>query len=52
MAGGMVDGIDGKAALAAGMDPDRLGALVDHLDRTYLASGKLPQKRPLTSISQ
>ena len=49
MAGGMVDGIDGKAALAAGMDPDRLGALVDHLDRTYLASGKLPHMQLLLS---
>ncbi len=49
MAGGMVDGIDGKAASAAGMDPDRLGALVDHLDRTYLASGKLPHMQLLLS---
>lgn len=49
MAGGMVDGIDSKAAVAAGMDPDRLGALVDHLDRTYLASGKLPHMQLLLS---
>lgn len=49
MAGGMVDGIDGKAAVAAGMDPDRLGALVEHLDRTYLASGKLPHMQLLLS---
>lgn len=46
---GMVNGIDGKAAVAAGMDPDRLGALVDHLDRTYLASGKLPHMQLLLS---
>ncbi|WP_311267428.1 serine hydrolase domain-containing protein [Sphingobium sp. WCS2017Hpa-17] len=49
MAGDMVNGIDGKAAVAAGMDPDRLGALVDHLDRTYLASGKLPHMQLLLS---
>lgn len=49
MAGDMVDGIDGKAAVAAGMDPDRLGALVDRLDRTYLASGKLPHMQLLLS---
>lgn len=45
----MVDGLDGKAALAAGMDPERLGALVEHLDRTYLASGKLPHMQLLLS---
>ncbi|MEC3949715.1 serine hydrolase domain-containing protein [Sphingobium sp. HWE2-09] len=49
MAGDMTDGIDRQAALAAGMDPDRLGALVDHLDRTYLATGKLPHMQLLLS---
>lgn len=33
---------DRAAARAVGMDPDRLDALVDFLDRTYLATGKLP----------
>ncbi len=38
----MIDGLDRGAAHAAGMDPDRLAALVHHLDRDYLATGKLP----------
>jgi len=32
-----------------GMDADRLGALADNLDRTYVASGKLPHLRLLVS---
>ncbi|MBH1998586.1 MAG: beta-lactamase family protein [Sphingomonadaceae bacterium] len=45
----MTDGVDRAAAQAAGMDPDRLAALVDFLDRTYLASGKLPHMQLLLS---
>lgn len=45
----MMDGVDRAAAQAAGMDPDRLAALVDFLDRTYLASGKLPHMQLLLS---
>jgi len=37
---GMTNGVDRVAAQAAGMDPDRLDALVDFLDRTYLASSR------------
>lgn len=45
----MTDGLDRVAARAAGMDPDRLAALVDMLDRTYIASGKLPHMQFLLS---
>lgn len=45
----MTDGVDRAAALATGMDPDRLAALVDNLDRTYLASGKLAHMQLLVS---
>lgn len=45
----MTDGVDKAAAQAAGMDPDRLGALIDHLDATYLASGKLAHMQLLIS---
>lgn len=38
----VTDGIDRRAALEAGMDPDRLAALVRQLDDDYLAPGKLP----------
>ena len=40
---------DAAAARAAGMDPNRLDALVDHLDRTYVQSGKLPHMQMLVS---
>ena len=40
---------DAAAARAAGMDPDRLDALVDHLDQTYVQSGKLPHMQMLLS---
>ncbi|GBH30551.1 hypothetical protein MBESOW_P1806 [Sphingobium xenophagum] len=46
---GMTDGVDKAAAQAAGMEPDRLGALIDHLDATYLASGKLAHMQLLVS---
>lgn len=45
----MTDGVDKAAAQAAGMDPDRLGALIDHLCATYLASGKLAHMQLLVS---
>ena len=45
----MTDGVDKAAAQAAGMEPDRLGALIDHLDTTYLASGKLAHMQLLIS---
>lgn len=45
----MTDGVDRAAARAAGMDPDRLDALIGHLDRTYLASGKLAHMQLLVS---
>lgn len=45
----MTDGVDRAAAQAAGMDPDRLDALVGHLDRAYLASGKLAHMQLLLS---
>lgn len=45
----MTDGVDKAAAQAAGMDPDRLGALIDQLDTTYLASGKLAHMQLLIS---
>lgn len=45
----MTDGVDRAAAIAAGMDPDRLGALVDHLDTTYVVPGKLPHMQLLVS---
>ncbi|NWK98803.1 serine hydrolase [Sphingobium lactosutens] len=44
-----VEGLDRAAAQAAGMDPDRLEALVDFLDRTYVTSGKLPHMQLLLS---
>lgn len=40
---------DRAAAEAAGMDADRLDALVDELDAAYLASGKLPHMHMLLS---
>jgi len=40
---------DAAAAQAAGMDSDRLDALIDHLDRTYVQSGKLPHMQMLVS---
>ncbi|WP_420143499.1 serine hydrolase domain-containing protein [Sphingobium sp.] len=45
----MTDGIDKMACQAAGMDPDRLGALVDALDAAYIATGKLPHMQLLVS---
>ena len=56
----MTDGIDSKAAIAAGMDPDRLDALVAMLDSRYLAPGKLPHmqfflsrdEQPLLSVTR
>ena len=45
----MTDGVDRAAAQAAGMDPDRLEALVDFLDHSYLASGRLPHMQLLVS---
>ncbi|WP_093084990.1 serine hydrolase domain-containing protein [Sphingobium sp. AP50] len=45
----MVGMTDRAAAQAAGMDPDRLDALVESLDRRYLASGKLPHMQLLLS---
>ena len=41
--------VDGEAARAEGMDPERLQALADHLDLAYVASGKLPHMRLLVS---
>ncbi len=38
----MIDGLDRDAARAAGMDADTLAGLVEHLDRAYLSTGKLP----------
>ncbi len=40
---------DKAAARAAGMDADRLDALVDQLDRDYLVPGKLPHMQLLVS---
>ncbi|WP_066769434.1 serine hydrolase domain-containing protein [Sphingobium sp. CCH11-B1] len=40
---------DRAAAQAAGMDADRLDALVEELDAAYLASGKLPHMHMLLS---
>lgn len=45
----MAGEIDKAACRAAGMDPDRLEALVGFLDRTYLATGKLPHMQFLLS---
>ena len=45
----MTDGVDRAACQAAGMDPDQLEALVGYLDRTYLATGKLPHMQLLLS---
>ncbi|WP_037491109.1 serine hydrolase domain-containing protein [Sphingobium indicum] len=45
----MMDGVDRAAAGAAGMDADRLDALVGHLDATYLAPGKLAHMQLLVS---
>lgn len=54
----MTDVTDRAAARAAGMDADRLDALVDMLDRTYVATGQLPHmhiylsrdEQPLLSV--
>ncbi|MFB0871994.1 MULTISPECIES: serine hydrolase domain-containing protein [unclassified Sphingobium] len=40
---------DRAAARAAGMDADRLDALVDMLDRTYVATGRLPHMQMFLS---
>ena len=40
---------DRTAARAAGMDVDRLDALVDDLDRSYIATGKLPHMQLMLS---
>lgn len=40
---------DRVAARAAGMDADRLDALVDDLDRRYIATGKLPHMQMMIS---
>lgn len=40
---------DRAAAQAVGMDPDRLDALVDRIDRTYVVTGKLPHMQLLVS---
>ncbi|SCW91235.1 CubicO group peptidase, beta-lactamase class C family [Sphingobium faniae] len=40
---------DREAARDVGIDPDRLDALVEHLDRSYVASGKLPHMQMLLS---
>lgn len=45
----MAEGTDRAAALAAGMDPDRLDALVEQIDGLYLATGKLPHMQLLLS---
>lgn len=42
------DGVDRAAARAAGMDPDRLGALVGQLN-AYVADGRLPHLQILLS---
>ena len=41
--------VDEAAALALGMDPERLEALAERLDRTYVATGRLPHLRLLIS---
>ncbi|MFZ2996778.1 serine hydrolase domain-containing protein [Sphingobium sp.] len=54
----MVDGMDRAAAQAAGMDGDRLDALIGSIDRQYMATGKLPHmhfmlsrdEKPLLSV--
>ncbi|MCI4589765.1 beta-lactamase family protein [Sphingobium sp. BYY-5] len=56
----MAEGLDRAAAQAAGMDPDRLDALLGFLDRTYIESGKLPHmqfllsrdERPILSVTR
>lgn len=56
----MADGVDRAACLATGVDPDRLEGLVDFLDRTYIATGRLPHmqlllsrdERPLLSVTR
>ncbi|EQB16209.1 serine hydrolase domain-containing protein [Sphingobium lactosutens] len=56
----MLDGLDRAAALAAGMDADRLDALVTFLDQHYVQSGKLPHMQfflsrdeaPLLSVTR
>ncbi len=45
----MMDGLDRDAAVAAGMDPDRLDALATMLDRSYVQSGKLAHMQLLLS---
>ena len=46
----MMDGLDRDAAVAAGMDPDRLDALAAMLDRSYVQSGKLAHMQLLLSL--
>ena len=56
----MLDGLDRAAAIAAGMDADRLDALVTFLDHHYIQSGKLPHMQfflsrdevPLLSVTR
>ncbi|MCP1470772.1 CubicO group peptidase (beta-lactamase class C family) [Sphingobium sp. OAS761] len=56
----MTEGLDRAAAQAAGMDPDRLAALIDGLDARYILSGKLPHmhftlsrdERPLVAVTR
>ena len=56
----MLDGLDRAAAIAAGMDADRLDALVMFLDHHYIQSGKLPHMQfflsrdevPLLSVTR
>jgi len=45
----MIPVTDRDAARAAGMDADRLDALVDDLDRRYIATGRLPHMQLLLS---
>jgi CubicO group peptidase (beta-lactamase class C family) len=45
----MMDGMDRAAMLAAGMDPDRLAALVADLDSRYVMAGKLPHMQLMIS---
>lgn len=56
----MLDGLDRAAAIAAGMDADRLEVLVTFLDEHYVQSGKLPHMQfflsrdevPLLSVTR
>ena len=45
----MSDGVDRAAAKEAGMDPDRLLALIGSIDRQYLVTGKLPHMQFMLS---